>query len=602
MIVPMLKYSFVLFHKDYPAFVKALRELGVAHVEVNSFEPDEELQEKISQQKNWKELLKKMQHLAPTKQSTIVKGHNEVELQKTFEELESQIAHLQVEHKHTERLIENLKPWGEFSPELLVRLAEGGVYPHFFSCPSKSFLSKWEEEYDVFKIREERSTIWFVLFHNAPDAPSINADKFPQLQKTATNYLNDLHNIEEEQKLLREKLYKLSVEGQTVIAHALKELEKEIECEHVLSGYESVAAGSAYMITAWFPQEYQGEVEVLADNQGAVLLRQETTDTDVPPVKLKNNRFARLFEPIGNIYTLPKYSELDLTPFFAPFFTLFFGFCFGDAGYGVLLLLPMIYLIAKGKPAMKKVGWLGLSLCLSAILFGVLTGTVFGILLAETPILPEIARYKEFFLDTDRLMVLSLALGAVQLLFGIFLKGINQIQQQGWKYSLSTFGWLLLFLSSVINYFVVNNSNGVLPFINAGYLSFASVAMLAIFLFNTPGKNPFVNIGIGLWDSYNMVVGTVGDLLSYMRLFALGLASGLLGNSFNQIAMMCGEIEVPIVNIIVMLLVLILGHSINIFMSILGSFVHPLRLTFVEFYKAVGFAGGGRAYSPFREQ
>jgi V/A-type H+-transporting ATPase subunit I len=109
-----------------------------------------------------------------------------------------------------------------------------------------------------------------------------------------------------------------------------------------------------------------------------------------------------------------------------------------------------------------------------------------------------------------------------------------------------------------------------------------------------------MNIGSGLWNTYNMVTGLLGDLLSYIRLFALGLSSAILGLVFNSLAIqMSGDI--PVLNIVIMVVILVIGHSINIFMSGLGAFVHPLRLTFVEFYKNAGFTGGGKKYEPFKK-
>jgi V/A-type H+-transporting ATPase subunit I len=126
-----------------------------------------------------------------------------------------------------------------------------------------------------------------------------------------------------------------------------------------------------------------------------------------------------------------------------------------------------------------------------------------------------------------------------------------------------------------------------------------SLAGLLIFIFNTPKRNPLINIGAGLWNTYNMVTGILGDLLSYIRLFALGICGGVMGFVFNDLAMQLSG-DIPVVSQIVMLIILLAGHSLNIFMSGLGAFVHPMRLTFVEFYKNAGFEGGGKKYKPFK--
>ena len=125
------------------------------------------------------------------------------------------------------------------------------------------------------------------------------------------------------------------------------------------------------------------------------------------------------------------------------------------------------------------------------------------------------------------------------------------------------------------------------------------VAAAMIFLYNSPGKNIFLNIGLGLWDSYNMATGLLGDVLSYVRLFALGLSGGILAGVFNSLAVGMSPDNV-IAGPIVMVLIFVIGHAINIFMNVLGAMVHPMRLTFVEFFKNSGYEGGGKEYKPFK--
>ena len=125
--------------------------------------------------------------------------------------------------------------------------------------------------------------------------------------------------------------------------------------------------------------------------------------------------------------------------------------------------------------------------------------------------------------------------------------------------------------------------------------------------YNNPDKNIFVNFGGGIWSVYGMATGLLGDLLSYIRLFALGLTGGVLGGVFNTLAMQANEGLADMTGIapvgwLVMLIVLLLGHGINFGLCMISSFVHPMRLTFVEFFKNANFEGGGKAYNPFRQK
>jgi V/A-type H+-transporting ATPase subunit I len=133
-----------------------------------------------------------------------------------------------------------------------------------------------------------------------------------------------------------------------------------------------------------------------------------------------------------------------------------------------------------------------------------------------------------------------------------------------------------------------------------GFYGIFVLSGIAIFFFNTPGTNPALQVGIGVWHAYNMVTGLLGDLLSYVRLFALGLTGGILGMVFNSLAVDMAP-DVPVVGMLVTIIILLFGHSLNICLTLLGALVHPLRLTFVEFYKNAGFEGGGREYKPFKK-
>ena len=122
-----------------------------------------------------------------------------------------------------------------------------------------------------------------------------------------------------------------------------------------------------------------------------------------------------------------------------------------------------------------------------------------------------------------------------------------------------------------------------------------------IFFFNSPGKNPLFNLGLGLWDTYNMATGLLGDVLSYVRLFALGLSGGILASVFNSLAVGISPDNNVVIGAIVTVLIFVVGHGITIFMNTLGAIVHPMRLTFVEFYKNAEFTGGGKKYNPFKK-
>ncbi len=297
---------------------------------------------------------------------------------------------------------------------------------------------------------------------------------------------------------------------------------------------------------------------------------------------------------------LPKYNELDPTPFFAPFFMIFFGLCLkGDSGYGLFLFVGATayrLLAKKLSQSAKSIISLIQILATSTFFCGLLTGTFFGANIYDLP-WPFIQRPKSaVFMDNNDMFQLSLILGAVQILFGMVLKAVNQTIQFGFKYAIATIGWIILLLSLAFSALLPK----VMPMGSTVHLIIMGIAGVMIFLFNSPGKNIFPNIGLGLWDSYNMATGLLGDVLSYVRLFALGLSGGILAGVFNSLAVGMSPDNV-IAGPIVMVLIFVIGHAINIFMNVLGAMVHPMRLTFVEFFKNSGYEGGGKEYKPFRK-
>jgi V/A-type H+-transporting ATPase subunit I len=279
---------------------------------------------------------------------------------------------------------------------------------------------------------------------------------------------------------------------------------------------------------------------------------------------------------------------MDLTPYFAPFFTLFFGMCLGDVGYGLLIFLALTFLqFNKRFLPYRKALLLGQFLGVSAIIFGALTGTIFGADLSNTTV-PFLETLKWRFLTVDELFNLSLLIGLVQILFGMGIRVVNRSRMFGWMYGLSSIGWILGVLGGIakigFDWSVV------------GYI-LITIGLLFILLFSDPGKGIFTRLGLGIWDLYG-ITGLFGDVLSYVRLFALGLSSGILGLVVNNIAFSILD-GGTIVGYPFFVIVLLFGHGLNFAISTLSAFVHPIRLTFVEFYKSAGFIGGGEPYKPF---
>jgi V/A-type H+-transporting ATPase subunit I len=347
----------------------------------------------------------------------------------------------------------------------------------------------------------------------------------------------------------------------------------------------------------FIPEEKEAEFVAFLEIQPVYHTVLDIEENEEVPVLLKNNRFAKLFEPITEIFSLPSYREMDLTPFFAPFFMLFVGFCAGDAGYGLLLVLvPFLVkrkVSTKFRPLLSLVQWLGVA----TILFGLLSGGFFGISLAEVP---AFSKFKKYFLNQDNMMILAIALGAVHVVFAKILDIVNTARRRGFKNSIEKIGWLVILLSAATAFGLPMLGIAISSILMTTFYVIFALCGVAIFFYNTPGKHLGMQFGLGLWNSYNFATGLLGDLLSYIRLFALGLAGAVLGMVFNSLAFEMSP-DIPFIGGLITVIILLFGHSLNFALMMLGAFVHPLRLTFVEFYKNAGFEGGGREYKPFKK-
>lgn len=594
MIVKMHRYAFLVFHAEYAHFVEELKELGVLHIEETGEEPAGAAQEKMRLLADLRKLIGNLEQRAVYK----VPPHPALpdqggELFAHIRSVQNRIEMLEQHQSVLEKERNQFEAWGNFSWESVTQLNEVDIETRFFQCASSKYQVEWEKLYPLATVSDAHNILSFVLFQpEGQPLPDLDAEEVKLPLKSLSGIVHELKDLDLELTMAQDLMDGYAHYGVKALKQHAAEIHNELQSEMAHLHTRAVAEGAVCHIQGFVSQPRQKELNQWLANQGVVYASTEAKQEDRPPILLHNGPFARLFEPIGKLFALPDYMELDLTPFFAPFFLLFFGFCLGDAGYGVLFVLAATIARFKVKkdfvPYLVLLQWLGLS----TVAFGMLTGTLFGLKLTQLEV-PWMSGMKELMFDDNQMFNLALGFGFVQIIFGMVLKGINQTIQNGIAYSLSTWGWILVIVSSAIGFAL---DQLMAPW----HLAVVALAALGIFIFNNPKRNVLMNVGAGLWDTYNMVTGFAGDILSYIRLFALGLSSGILGLVFNKLAFDLSP-DVPVLNVIVTAIILIVGHGLNIFMSALGSFVHPMRLTFVEFFKNAGFLGGGKGYSPLKK-
>ena len=605
MIVKMSKYAVMVYHREYDAFLTTLRELGVVHVkETNSVLDNAELQALLAERKQVSTAIRYCKNLnSQTKEVTVApaRGLTKAEglkLVGKLEEMQEKQAQLQAAKVSLEKDIAYMDIWGEFSYANIRRLKKAGFDVTFFSCPTSKYEPKWGEEYNAFLVNNFQSVTYFVTVTKTGTPIDIDAERPKMPDRGLAKLHLAMEQLLDNIKVLNNQLKEYAAEQYNTLVELEKNIQNEFNLSNTLVQTDREAGDKLMLLEGFVPTEEAPAMEVALEKEGYYFQELDIQDGDRVPIKLKNNKFNRLYEPITKMFSLPNYTEFDPTPLFAPFFMLFFGLCFGDGGYGLLVLLACSFFKRKVNPDFKPYLTLFQYLGLAAIIVGTCTGSFFGIALADVPALSKV---KDYFVSSDNLMTFSIVIGLVQIIFGKTVAAFKMKAQKGVKYSIAPFAWVFV-ITALALAFGLPMLNLQLPeTVKTVFIGIAVIGLVVAYLYNSPGKNIFLNFGTGLWNTYNMASGLLGDTLSYIRLFAIGLTGAILGGVFNQLAVDMTEGMNIVLRAVCMLLILLVGHAINIGLCTISSLVHPLRLIFVEYYKNAEFEGGGKEYRPFKK-
>lgn len=662
MIAEVKKYIFLVYREDYENLLSRLREAGVVHiVKKRTLEDNCQAGREMRFHKQYRSTLRKLMEISPENKSlentqSPKEALNEYEsLTGETEDLNRRIVLLRSEE-------EKARPWGKFDPKEIEKLGGSGWQISLYVCPEKKFKRQWNDKYAIEVISREKGRIYFAVVHKEVEIPEIKAEPVDLPDRTADDIRSEINECEKRLKEINEiiktkaSLWKYSLEK------GINDLLTGFEYSETAEQADKYAEDNLYVLEGWIPAEEEAKIEkILADSDCYGFVTEPEPGEKIPVI-LRNNKFASLFEPISKLFALPDYRELDLTPFFAPFFMLFFGFCLGDAGYGLIFIIAGFILKRRVDKKLKPVITLAQYFGIATVVMGLVSGTFFGINLIDSgytltensvvqmkkekvpdnlisdlnPLInfhfktkqsfsdeverligkQQFIQYKKsilknaepdasflksvrhYMLDSLNLFYLAILIGALQIIFGMILRVVNISRMTGFKYSLSTIGWVILILTLVAfkggPALRLYNTDALQPL----FYGLLIISGVLIFFMNNPGKNLLSQAGKGIWDSYSVITGIFGDLLSYIRLFALGISSSILGFVFNEISLQL--LKIPYLGWLFFIVFLLIGHTLNIAISTLGSFVHPMRLTFVEFYKNAGFTGGGIEYKPFK--
>jgi len=538
-------------------------------------------------------------------------------------DLEARRTELRTRRNHLEAFIDRLTPWAALDApleEIVARKDAGMLAGELAAGRDPEVLALVLAEASETAHLEivsgtERQTYLIVFYHRSEEEKvqevlrrnDFEMHTFEGLKGLPRDLIEDARKQNAE---IDRQLAEISVKGQELAKHKPRLMiahdhfaqeATKAEAQNLIGTTEKVGLMQGWIRAHQFERladDVEGKIEA------AEVLKIEPDEGEAPPIELKNRRALRPFEVITEMYGMPHSREVDPTPLAAPFFALFFGICITDAGYGIVLVILSL-LLMKYLRVGHKLLWLIFAGGLTTILMGAITGGWFGLTEDTIPSwLGFVATLRRGLMQFDPLkqpmtmFALALALGFIQVTFGLLIEMIENFRAKDIMAGIfDQLTWIVLLWSAVL--FGLGKMGVVPESYIPGFKTGAIVAALGIIGFtNRVSRNPVIRIGSGLYRLYG-ATGFLGDILSYTRLLALGLATGGIAMVINVVAVMAKGI--PIIGIPAMIGVLVAGHSFNIAVNALGGFVHSARLQYVEFYPKF-FEGGGKPFRPFRKE
>ncbi len=612
MISKMNKVTLLIYYKEYEAFLERLRSVGVVHIEERKSGAVEnsEAQELLAMQGRYSRIIKRLEAVAGKDKLPAMQGVDANVLVENAENLYAEIEQLKTGLQVVEKDIATMTPWGDFDFSLVEKLDAAGYKLNFFVTTARDFKEEWSELYNAIVVATHSTKLYFVTVTHKDIVVNIDAESAKMPTASLSALKAEAQSILDEIAEKESRVAEFATKNLATIVAGQGLLNKKMEFSNVVFSGEKVSGDKLLLLQGWVPQDDTAALADMLEKDSVFYEITKPKFGDNIPVKFKNNAFTRMYEVLTRMYGMPSGTDFDPTPIVAPFFSLFFAFCMGDSGYGLVLIL--LGFLLKKKLGKDMAGMMNLVITLGVFttFIGALFGTFFGMSLLDWNIPQTLKEFiisgkMELFGATyDKQMILALAIGVVHISIAMTVKAINTTVFFGFKESLSAWGWWLVVVGGTIV--------GTLSFMSIipaevskwALIAVGSIGAVGIYLLNSFERNLFLNIGAGLWDTYNMASGLLGDILSYIRLFALGLAGGMLGQTFNTLALMLVEGQEGVGAVFGWIgfgLIIVFGHTLNIAMSCLSAFVHPLRLTFVEYFKNAGYDGKGVEYKPFNE-
>ncbi len=586
---------------DKEKAVRFLQESGVLHVESSSRLSGEVEQQNtriIQDVRRIGQVYESMKHYRDRKGKGAVSSFDEELLLQCERVLES-LQEVRNRRQILDKAISDLGAWGDFNTDYLAELESDKVFVQRFRAEGIS-LPELNVPEDVFvEVVLEKPTLQFftVRLDGPVELPRATPLRRPE---------EGLQKVKEEAALLAAR--ELEITGElTALAEGVDALKMQYLVALSEANYTECLGtlyteGFIFGLQGWVPADVEDDFfERFGASGLAVLVEtRDPLEDETPPTLFRNNWFFRRVEPLLKLYGFPGYRDLDPSYFFAPFMILFFGICLGDAGYGIVFLVASTWIRKRFghlSPSLPLIMRLCEAFSISAIAIGLLTGSIFGHwVFSRDWILVDLDKDHG---DPMLLFYASLGLGLMHLSVSYLMGALQSLSLYERLQKVGLLGVLWGGAALISQRIWFSDPAAILNYwLYYGGLVFLASGLLLTFIFASDSKRLVVRLGLGLWSIYGLT-GLVGDLLSYARLFGLGIATTAIAAVMNDLAGMVYRATGPVIGVILAVLVLILGHTFNLLLSILGSTVHSARLHFVEAFKSF-FKSGGVEYKPFK--
>ena len=443
MIKAMNKYAFLIYHREYEEFLRLLQSLGVVHISRKRKPQDEnELTAILEERLTIKQLKQQLKQFLPQEGSDAPASvaDNGAPIVKQVQDALLKLDNLKDALEGAKAQVQEQVRWGEYDPEYLAKLKEKGYELVGYSVQSSAYTEDYKAKYGAVDVVREGVLQFFVRLEQDGDSVCPDAER----HTIPTSRLSDLEaDVERQEQALDDYHLELESLSDNLIERLDAydaELEDKFAFGAALLQGEKQADDRLIFLEGWTPRENAQALEAQLSSGGYYYQNCPIEEQDNVPISLKNNAFSRGFELITKMFSLPNYQEIDQTALFAPFFMLFFGLCVGDAGYGLIIFCVATYLHIKAKAgedttAYELMQWLGGG----AFVIGLLMGSLFGVVLPY-------ADHKDYFLNQDNLMILSVIVGLLQILFGKGVAAYKIKIQKGTKYSIAPFAWIVFLI------------------------------------------------------------------------------------------------------------------------------------------------------------